>query len=302
MPTVLIGGGSGLLGSRLSQLLKERDYEVIHLSRKEDLNKPFPRYKWDLKKGLIDPRAVEKADYVINLAGAGIADKRWSDARKRLIIESRVKSTLLLKEAFAERKKLKAFISASAIGYYGDRGTEWLDEKSPAGSGFLAESTSAWENAISQIDTSDFRTVVLRIGIVLSKQGGALPKMLLPLSFGTATYFSSGDQYFSWIHIDDLCRMFIMSIEDDKMKGVYNAVAPNPVTNLQMMKDIVEALEKQAIFLPAPAFALRLGMGEMADVVLSSARVSAEKVLKAGFEFNFPELIPAIQDLEERDI
>ena len=302
MPTILIGGGSGLVGNRLSELLKAKNYEVIHLSRTEDLDRPFPRYKWDLKSSYIDPRAVEKADYVINLAGAGIADQRWSDERKKMIIQSRVRSTLLLNTAFQDSKKLKAYISASAVGYYGDRGSELLHEESPAGNGFLAESTTAWETAIAKVDAANCRKVALRIGIVLSTQGGALPKMLLPLKAGVASYFGRGDQYFSWIHIDDLCRMFIKAIEDEQMDGIYNAVAPNPVTNLQMMEDIVEAMDKMAVYIPAPEFVLRLGMGEMADVVLSSSNVSAEKITKAGFEFKFPDLIPAIKNLLEGKI
>ncbi len=169
MPTVLIGGGSGLIGMRLSHLLKQKGYEVIHLSRRGDLNAAFPRYKWNMDTGEIDEEAIQKADYVINLTGAGIADKRWTVSRKKLIIESRVKSMLLFQNAFRKLgKSPKAFISASATGFYGDRGEEWLEENSKPGVGFLSESTQAWENSTKELESLNTRLVTIRIGIVLS--------------------------------------------------------------------------------------------------------------------------------------
>jgi len=303
MPTVLIGGGTGLIGRHLSNLLKQKGYEVILLSRKRDLNGPFPQYGWNLETGEIDNEAILKADYVLNLAGAGIADKRWTVSRKKTIIDSRVKSMQLLKAAFNKlNKKPKAFIAASAIGFYGDRRDEWLDEKSNPGEGFLSESTRQWEKSAKEMESIGSRLITIRIGIVLSTKGGALPKLVLPQKFWLGTYFSDGMAYYPWIHIDDLCNIFIKSIEDESMNGIFNGVAPTPVSNIELTKAIATALNKKVMMIPVPAFLLRLGMGEMADVVLTSARVSAEKIKNSGFKFQFPELVPALKDLFARKI
>lgn len=303
MPTVLIAGGTGLIGTHLSKLLKSRGYQVNHLSRTRDLHAPFPAYQWDLNKGTIDAEAIQTADYVINLAGAGIADKRWTPARKKLIIDSRVESAALLLRAFEEHNhRPKAYISSAAVGYYGDRGAEWLDEEAAPGQGFLAESCIAWEKAIQGVAESGLRTVALRIGIVLSTQGGAMEKMMLPMNFAAATYFGDGSQYYSWIHIEDLCRLFIWALENEKAAGFYNAVAPEPVTNKELTTTLGEAMNKPSVLVPAPAFALRLAMGEMADVVLSSARVSSQKVVEAGFKFAFTDLLEAMRDLIRRKV
>lgn len=304
MPTILIAGGTGLLGSRLSQMLKEKNYTVLHLSRKKDLSARFPAYRWDLKNGYIEDEAIEKADYIINLAGAGVADRRWTAARKQLIIDSRVDSTLLLK-TYIERKKspLKAYVSASAVGFYGNRGDQLMKESDPAGDrGFLAESVRIWEEAIKRVSETGVRTVALRIGIVLSTQGGALEKILLPFHFFNGAYFGTGQQWMSWIHIDDLCRMFIEAIENEQWDGFYNGVAPNPARNKDFVFTVKKALRKPALIVPAPEIALRAVMGEMADVIFDSTRVSAEKIEKAGFQFHFPELLPAMDDLLRRKI
>jgi uncharacterized protein len=303
MPTVLIGGGTGLIGMRLSFLLKQKGYEVIHLSRKGDLNAVFPRYEWNLNTGEIDEEAIRKMDYVINLAGAGIADKRWTASRKRLIIESRVKSMLLFQIAFQETgKSPKSFIAASATGFYGACGDEWLYENSSSGTGFLSESTREWEKSTKELESPNMRIVTVRIGIVLSTKGGALPKIVLPQNFRLGIYFSSGKQYYPWIHIDDLCNIFIKSIEDEQITGTYNGVAPNPVTNFELTKAIAKAKNKKVLMMSVPSFLLGFGMGEMSDVVLTSARASAQKIEKSGFNFKFPKIIPALKDLFLRKI
>ena len=304
MQTVLIAGGTGLLGNRLSHLLREKNYRVIHLSRKENLNAEFPAYRWDLSKKTIDETAISQADYIINLAGAGVADARWTKARKKLIIDSRVDSTALLK-SYIEQKKppAKAYLSASAIGYYGNRGDQLLKESDPPGErGFLPKSVKAWENAIREVSDTGIRTVAFRIGIVLSTRGGALEKMLLPFNFFNGAYFGDGSMWYSWIHIEDMACMFIEAIENERLRGFYNGVAPNPATNKEIIYACKKALGKPALILPAPAIALRTAMGEMADMILDSARVSAEKIEQAGFIFKFPELLPAIKDLLERKI
>jgi len=298
MSTVLIGGGTGLIGTRLSALLKAKGYEVMHLSRTARPDAEFPAFEWDVEAGTIDEAAVEKADYVINLAGAGIADRPWTKARKKLIISSRVQSAALLADTFQKLgHQPKAYLSSSAIGYYGDRGNEWMSEDAAPGNGFLSESTQAWEEAIKGVAETGVRTVGLRIGIVLSTQGGALEKMLIPFRFYTGTYFGDGEQWYSWIHIDDIARMFIYALETEALSGFYNGVAPNPVTNKRLVTQMKEALNSPALIVPAPAFAMRLAMGEMADAVLDSTRVLADKIQATGFTFEYPAIDKALDQL-----
>ena len=304
MSTILIAGGTGLVGNHLSQMLKAAGHEVLHLSRKRNLNAKFPAYVWDLTKKTIEQEAVDRADFIINLAGAGVADQRWTDERKRLIISSRVDSTLLLKFAIEHRPTpLKAFISASAVGFYGSRGDNLMNENDPAGKdSFLAESVSAWEQAVEKIAETGLRTVLIRIGVVLSTQGGALEKMLIPFNFFNATYFGNGQQWMSWVHIDDLCQMFIEAIENEQFSGTYNGVAPHPSRNKDLIVELKKAVGKPALVLPAPEFVLRAAMGEMADVVFDSTRVSSKKIEAAGFKYQFPDLLPALKDLLRRKI
>lgn len=298
MPTVLIGGGSGLIGTRLSQLLAEQGYEPLHLSRKQRPNAEYPTYQWDTEALTIDDEAVKAADYVINLAGAGIADKPWTNARKELIISSRVRTAQLFKKAFERTgHQPKAYISSSAIGYYGDRGEQLLTEGDAPGQGFLSESTQAWERSIKKVAETGIRTVGLRIGIVMSTNGGALPKMLIPFQFYSGTYFGDGQQWYSWVHIDDICRLFIHALETESMEGFYNGVAPQPVRNKALVEAIKKAKNSPAIIMPAPTFALRLALGEMADAILDSAKVSAAKTLETGFAYEFPTIDTAMESL-----
>lgn len=299
MSKVLIAGGTGLIGSRLSHLLSEKGYQVSHLSRSIGGDPPYPTYHWDPMKGQIDEDAVAQADYIINLAGAGIADARWTAARKKLIIDSRVKGNECLLKAFQDREKpLKAFLSGAAIGYYGDRGEQELWEEDGPGIGFLSESCVAWERSIELIRShTSIRTVAIRIGLVMSTQGGALEKMLLPLNALTSTYFGNGQQWYSWIHIEDLCQQFIFVLENKATEGIYNGVAPNPVRNKTLAKVLPKAKGIPAVVIPAPSLALRVAMGEMADAVLTSAKVSSDKIQQAGFQFEHPELEEALRHL-----
>jgi uncharacterized protein len=303
MKNILIAGGTGLVGLHLSRLLKSKGYNVSHLSRQQNKNAEFPAFKWDIEKESIDESAFLSSDYIINLAGSGIADKRWTDERKKDIIQSRTKSTLLLKKYLSNTShSIKAYISASAIGYYGERGDELVTEESPQGQGFLAESTFAWENAIEEVRKTGIRTVGLRIGIVLSTEGGALEKMLIPFSLRTGIYFGNGEQWYSWIHIDDICNMFVWAIETETAKGYYNAVSPNPLSNYVLTQAISEAKGGGYLLAPAPSFGLRLAMGEMADVVLNSTKVSSWKIVNEGFKFQYPEAVMALKDLFVRKV
>ncbi len=301
--TILITGGTGLVGQRLSQLLTEQGHQVIHLSRKENLKATYPAYQWNLKKGTIDLKAIEQADYVVHLAGANVAGQRWSTSYKKTIIDSRVKSAELLQKAIQQvDNKPKGVIAASAVGYYGDRGKELLTEESSKGKGFLSDVVKVWEEANQKFENVVDRVVQLRIGIVLSTQGGALAKMLPSYMVRTGAYFGNGSQYYPWIHIDDLCQMFMVAIKEEAMQGTYNAVAPNPVTNKTLAYKIAEALDKPSVILPTPAFTLKFAMGEMASIVLDGANVSARKILDAGFQFEFTDVVEALRDLVKQKI
>lgn len=303
MQTVLITGGTGLVGSRLSRTLKQKGYNVIHLSRKENLDSTFPAYKWDIDKGEIDNRALEQADYIVHLAGAGVADKPWTKKRKQIIIDSRVKTGALLQQKLKEvGKRPKAVICASASGFYGDRGGQLLDESASKGKGFLAEVVEKWEAANDGFSEVSDRIAQLRIGIVLSTKGGALEKMLPTYKARIGTYFGSGEQYYSWIHIDDLCEMFAFAIKNEEVEGTYNAVAPNPVTNKRLAEAIGEGMGKSAVLMPAPAFAMRLAMGEMSSIVLEGVRLCSNKIENAGFDFTFVNVSSALRDLIGRKI
>lgn len=297
MANVLIGGGTGFVGGFLSRALRRAGHQVAHLSRTRNLNAEFPAHHWDIAKGEIDAEAVGRADYVINLAGAGIADARWTDSRKRIIIDSRVESTRLLARTFAELDhRPKLYLSASAIGYYGDSGEPIVDENSPPGDGFLSESCVAWEQSTAAVSELGIPVFINRTGLVLHPDGGALQKMLIPLGFFNSTYFGDGQQWYSWIHMDDIVGIYLHAIEQN-LTGVYNGVAPKPARNKTLAQALPEAAGKTAVVTPAPAFVLKLAFGEMSHTILDSCRVSAEKTQAAGYDFKYPELMPALEDL-----
>lgn len=302
MSTVLIAGGTGLIGKHLSQMLAEKGYSVRHLSRKENFSGRFPAFAWNVDSGMVNEAAFDGVDHIINLAGTGIADKAWTKARKQLIIDSRVKSAFLLKKQIEKSDwKPQSYVSSAAIGFYGNVPEDrWIGEDQLVGTGFLAESCDAWEGAIRMVKSTGVRTVALRIGLVLALDGGALPQLLAPLRFGVAPFMGSGQQWYAWIHIEDLCRMFVAAIENQEMKGVYNAVAPNPVRNKDFTRAIIKNWKSRALLIPAPAWALRIGLGEMADVVLSGARVSANRIMNTGFEFEYPYLENALKAFQQK--
>lgn len=282
-----------MIGTRLTQLFRAAGYKVRILSRHPG---EADEYAWDPAAGTIDDKAVAGADIVINLAGAGIADRRWTPKRKQLIIDSRVQSAQLLLDTFQRLGHMpKAYLSAAAIGYYGNAGEDWVNEyDTPVDSSFLAESCLAWEKAAEKIGAAGIRTVIFRTGIVLDKSGGALREIIKPLRFGLGAYFGDGKAWYSWIALDDICRMFQWAAESPNIEGVYNAVAPHPERNIDLVKATAAAMQQPAIFAPVPEFALRLLFGEMADTILFSTRVSAEKIIEAGFHFQYPVLDAAL--------
>lgn len=294
MQNILITGGSGLVGQRITALLEKKGYEVAWLSRSAQSGRKS--FIWNVEKQEIESQAVEWAQAVIHLAGAGVAEKRWTPERKKLILESRTQSTQLLFAALEKAEnRPNTFISASAVGFYGfNTGTALVDETSPAGSDFLAEVVKAWENETKKMESLDIRTVLLRIGIVLDSEGGALGEMLKP---PVAAPLGSGDQWMSWIHIEDLARMFVYALEKTTLQGVYNAVGPNPATNQQLTQEAANAKGKTYVGIGVPGFVLKMVLGEMAAMVLGGNRVSCQKIQKTGFQFEFYELSAALKDI-----
>ncbi len=294
---ILITGASGLVGTRLTELLISRGYEVRHLSRSRS-NK-IPTFQWDVDKQTIEAGAFEGVDTVVHLAGANVADKRWSEKRKKEIIDSRVESTkLLVRELNRAEGMIRTFVSASANGYYGFRQPQKIFTESDApGTDFLATVTQRWEAEVDKISAPEIRVVKMRIGVVLAKGGGALKPMANAAKWFVGSPLGSGKQFLSWIHIDDLCGMFIKSIEDDRIHGAVNAVAPHPVTNRELTEAIAQRLHKPILLPAVPAFVLRLMFGEMADIVLEGNKVSPKKIMDAGFVYKFQDFQKALDDL-----
>lgn len=298
METVLLTG-KGLIAKRLSKQLQNKGYNVTFLSRTKNHNSSFQTYFWNLNQSQIDKEAISSADYIIHLAGANISGKRWTAKRKKEIIDSRVMSTrLIYNEVKKQNKNLKAFISASAVGYYGAITSDKIfNEKDPPANDFLGETCRLWEQAADNFKTSGIRTVKIRTGVVLTKNGGALEKMATPVKMGIGSPIGTGKQYIPWIHIEDLCSIFIKAIEDEEMQGAYNAVAPDYKTNKEFTQKLAIALKKPFWFPHIPTFTMKLIFGEMAAILLEGSRISAHKIQTAGFNFKFPELESALTDI-----
>lgn len=312
MSTVVITGGSGLIGTALSSQLAAKGHEVIILSRGEGRKETatvtalsgegkVTYASWDISKQFIEPGVIEKADFIIHLAGAGVADKRWSSKRKQEIVDSRVNSGRLLVKALQETNNtVKAVISASGIGWYGPDKAAAIPfvETDPADGAFLGETCRLWEEATEAVTSMGKRKVVFRTGLVFSKEGGALTEFRKPIQFGVAAILGNGKQVVSWIHIDDLCRMFIKAIEDDSLNGIYNAVSPKPATNRNLVMELAKKMRGK-FFIPVyvPSFVLKLMVGEMSIEVLKSTTVSCSKIKHAGFIFQYPTLEAALNAL-----
>ncbi len=294
---ILITGASGLIGNRLTELLLQNGHRVWHLSRNKKAGK-VQAFVWDVENKTMDVKALEGVDTIIHLAGAGVADKRWTAERKKEILDSRINSTRLLFETLKnETHSVRTFVSASAIGYYGfGQNDEVFMEESKAGKGFLADVTKQWEEETNLIATLGLRVVKLRIGIVLSEKGGALAEMAKPIRFGVGSPLGTGRQYLSWIHIDDLCAMFSKAVEDERMQGAYNATT-SWLTNADLTRAIAHVLKKPLWLPPVPSFMMKLILGEMADIVLNGSKVSSEKIKKAGFQFKYVELDEALKNI-----
>jgi uncharacterized protein (TIGR01777 family) len=295
---VIVTGASGLIGSSLVPSLLGRGHEVTQLVRRKTKGATgsVREVEWRPDRGEIDAAALEGHDAAVHLAGESIAGGRWTDERKRRIRDSRVQGTRLLAETLASlNAKPRAFVSASAIGIYGDRGAETLTEQSAAGEGFLPEVCREWEAATESASRAGVRTALLRFGLILSAEGGALAKMLLPFKLGVGGKVGDGKQFYSWIALADVIEIIHFALANESLTGAINVVAPEPVTNAEFTRALGRAVNRPT-FLPVPAFGARLAFGEMADaLLLSSARVVPERLQQAGFKFKYPTLDGALR-------
>jgi len=306
MATILITGGTGLVGKKLTQLFISKGYDINILTRTIPTKKAHQNihyFLWDVLAGTIDSKAVETADHIVHLAGAGVADARWTTKRKQEIVDSRVQSCqLILKALETINNNVKSIISASAIGWYGaDTPISLRDgfvETAPADTEFLGETCRLWESTMQPVLALNKRLVQLRIGIVLSNDGGALLEFKKPIKIGVAAILGSGKQVISWIHIADLCNLILYGIENNSMQGIYNAVAPETITNKALTLALAKKMCGQ-FFIPmhVPAFLLKIILGEMSIEVLKSATVNSFKTQSAGFHFNYPTIDLALGQL-----
>ena len=286
---ILITGSTGLVGSALVSHLAAHGHRPLHMVRRPP--RGADEIRWDIEAGTLDPSSLEGLDAVVHLAGENIASGRWTEERKRRILQSRVLGTRLLARSLARLDTPPGvLVSVSAVGYYGDRGEEALDEESGPGTGFLAEVCRAWEAEAAPAAARGIRVVHPRLGMVLSARGGALDRMLPAFRAGFGGRIGSGRQYMSWIALDDLVGAILHAITCDRLEGPVNAVSPHPVTNAEFTRVLARALGRPAL-MALPAFAARLAFGQMADeLLLASARVSARKLERSGYRFRYPRL------------
>ncbi|OLY91733.1 hypothetical protein SAMN05444008_10311 [Cnuella takakiae] len=307
MATVIITGGTGLIGRALCTALAGKGHEVIILTRKVP-NKTKPRAGisyalWNVEAQTIDEKAIGRADFIVHLAGANVADGRWTEARKQEIVDSRVHSGRLLVKALKETpNKVQAVISSSAIGWYGPDpqipNPRPFVETDPVDRSFLGTTCKAWEDAIAPVAAMGKRLVYLRTGIVLSQEGGAYKEFRKPLGFGVASILGNGRQVVSWIHIDDIVGLYIKAMEDGSWSGPYNGVAPQPVSSKTLIQTMAKVKGGLAIPAPVPAFVLKTMLGEMSIEVLKSATVSSRKAEAGGYHFQYPDVLSAVKALE----
>ena len=298
MGTVLITGGSGLIGTALTRELLAAGWNVHHLGRSKTEKAGVRSFVWDIKKGVMDRAALEGVDHIVHLAGSGIADERWSASRVKQLVASRTETArLLLDVARTEAFPIKTFVSAAGIGYYGAHTSSHIDsETDPAGNDTIATISRLWESAVDEWMPYS-RVVKLRTPVVLSAEGGALVKLRKPVDLGLGAPLGTGKQWMPWVHVDDLVRAYIHSIRTGTMQGAYNVNASDTVTNAEFMKTLSQVLGRGHWLPPVPAFALELALGELSVILLEGSRASNAKLLATGFSFEHDRLAEALEDL-----
>ncbi len=295
---VTIAGGSGLIGRALAEKLANKNYVVKILTRNPEKIADYEAVYWNPSKNEIDAKKILDSDFIINLAGENIADKRWTKSQKEKILKSRTDATKLLYNTFSsDKNKVRAYVGASAVGFYGAKTVNKIfTESDKSGNDFLAEVCTLWENDARSFEKLNIRTVILRIGVAFSKKGGAFPKLALPLKFGVINSIGTGRQILPWIHIDDLTEMFQFAIENENLNGVFNAVAPKPISYNELVREMVKI--KKAVRLPnVPAFLIKAALGEMSAILLEGSAVSSKKIVDAGFRFKYETIDKALKNL-----
>ncbi len=305
MKNILIAGGTGLVGTRLTEMLVEKGYNITIFTRNKNvvLNHSSIQYSyWNIDTQEIDNNAIKKADAIVNLTGEGVVNKRWTTKQKQIIIDSRVNAgKLIVKGLQQNENNVQVIVNASAIGWYkpqneSDLQSKTYQEEQDANTDFLGTTCKLWEESIEPVTQMNKRLVKFRIGIVFSKKGGAIKEFLKPIKFGIAAIL--GNQKISWIHVDDLSRMIIEAIENKNYQGAYNAVAPNITTNKELNIVLAKKLKGNwFIKLPVPSFILKIMLGEMSVEVLKSSNISCKKIMDAGFKFNYPTVDSAVNEL-----
>jgi uncharacterized protein (TIGR01777 family) len=294
---VLITGGTGLIGKPLTQALLAKGYQVSHLSRTPGKNPQVKTYLWNVQEGQIDANCIDNVDTIVHLAGAGIADKRWTDERKKLLIDSRTQSIKLVYNLLKQKPnhQVKNIISASATGYYSNRGNELLTENSRPMHDFLGTCCIEWEKAVDEGNELGLNITKFRTGVILTTNGGALVPLALPVKYGVGAALGNGKQYIPWIHLQDAVDMYLQAIDNQLPPAVYNMVAPNPVTNQELTQAVAHQLHRPLWLPNVPALALKLILGEMSLVVLGSTRVSAQKIEETGYKFKYAYINQALE-------
>lgn len=299
MTKIVISGGTGLIGRRLCESLGNRGYQLALLSRKSNRHADIPAYYWNPEMHEIERGALDNADFIIHLAGANIGEKRWTKKRKQAILTSRVNSgKLLFDHVSQDNIRIKAFITASAIGYYGTiTSNRIFHETDPPAMDFLGQVCRQWEETADQFAARGIRTVKIRTALVLDSNGGTLTRMTAPVRMGLGAALGKGTQYLPWIHVEDLCGIYFKALEDNKMSGAYNAVAPQDITNKDFMRTLASVMKKPILIPKIPAYALKMFFGEMSAILLEGSRVSSEKIIEAGYHFRYSHIGHALQNL-----
>lgn len=299
METILIAGGTGFIGKKITQLLLDKGYQVNLLSRKKNKVAQPNTFVWDVENAYIDLAAFKNVDHLINLSGANIGEKRWSKKRKEAILNSRINTTKFLFETVKSQQiSLQSFISASAVGYYGSITSEKIfSESDISNDDFLGNVCHQWEQEALKFNDLGIKTTIIRTGIVLAKNEGAFQKMLQPIKMGFGAVLGSGKQYLPWIHENDIATIYVNAIINKNWNGIINAVAPQHINNQEFTLKIAKKLSKKIYLPPIPAFLLKMLLGEMSQLILTGSRVSSEKLVNLGYEFQFETIDNALDDL-----